>query len=280
MTIRLLDPPLHEFLPTKDDDIDALAAHLGKTSEDIRARAKELEEVNPMLGFRGVRLSLVYPEITIMQCKAIAAAAVDCKKAGKDPRPQVMVPLTVISSELDTLLPVMREAMDDVYAKEGVHVDYKLGSMIELPRACLTADEIAKRSDFISIGSNDLTQATFGFSRDDSGRFIPTYLEKGVLTADPFITVDVNGVGELVEIAVDKAREVKPQLSFGVCGEHGGEAKSVRFWHNIGLDYVSCSPFRVPIARIAAGQAAAEHEQALEEEAMRKALLEQLKRKY
>jgi pyruvate,orthophosphate dikinase len=280
MTVRLLDPPLHEFLPHKEDDILALADMLGKSPAEIRARAEELAEVNPMLGFRGVRLGIIYPEITRMQCRAIAAAAADCKKRGQNPMPEVMVPLTVHVKELDHMLPEMRDAMDEVFEKEGVQVPYKLGSMLELPRACLIADDIAKRVDFLSIGSNDLTQATFGFSRDDASRFIPTYMEKGILMHDPFVTVDEVGVGELVEIAVDKSQEVQPGIKFGVCGEHGGDPKSVRFWHSIGCGYVSCSPFRVPIARIAAGQAAAEQEQAAEEEAMRLALLEQMKRKY
>lgn len=258
VTIRLLDPPLHEFLPHDDHACELL----GNLAE-VRKRCEELQEVNPMMGFRGCRLSVVYPEITVMQAKAIMTAACDAAKKGITCKPEIMIPVVSTDAEIAYILPLIKEEAAKILSQYGLTVKdipYKIGTMMELPRACVCADDIARAGvEFMSFGTNDLTQSTFGFSRDDVGKFVPSYIEKGVLTQDPFVTIDRRGVGSLIQMALDKSRSVNPSLNIGICGEHGGDPKSVEFFHQLGLDYVSCSPFRVPIARIAAGQAAVRH---------------------
>nr|AIT69948.1 pyruvate orthophosphate dikinase [Ishige okamurae] len=259
VTIRLLDPPLHEFLPHSKEDMQALADTVGKPLSVIEDRVAQLQEVNPMLGFRGCRLSVVYPEITEMQAKAVAAGAAECKKAGLDPRPEIMVPVVSTARELKLIVPRIEEAVREELAETGQQVKIPVGTMIELPRACQTADEIVETDgvSFVSFGTNDLTQSVWGFSRDDAIKFIGRYSEQGLLDFDPFARIDEDGVGGLVSSALAKAREAAPETKVGICGEHGGEPQSVKFFHDQSFDYVSCSPFRVPIARIAAGQAAA-----------------------
>jgi pyruvate,orthophosphate dikinase len=255
VTIRLLDPPLHEFLPHSDSEIKELAKTMGVKPEKIKEKVEELHEFNPMLGHRGCRLGVIYPEISEMQATAIIRAACVVKKEGIDVHPEVMIPLVGIVKELELQREVVIKAAEEVFEEEGIKVDYLVGTMIELPRACLTADEIAKVAQFFSFGTNDLTQTTFGLSRDDAGSFLPDYVEMGILTVDPFVALDRTGVGELVEMAVKKGRSTRKDLKVGICGEHGGEPSSVEFCHGVGLDYVSCSPYRVPIARLAAAQA-------------------------
>jgi pyruvate,orthophosphate dikinase len=257
VTIRLLDPPLHEFLPHTDEEIAEVAQAMGTDPKKLKARADELHEFNPMLGFRGCRIAIAYPEIAEMQARAIFEAAVEAaKRTGKPVVPEIMVPLIASKAELD-LVKARIDAMAQAVAQEaGARIAYDVGTMIELPRAALLAGEIAQSAEFFSFGTNDLTQTTFGISRDDAATFLGIYAAKGVLAADPFVTLDREGVGELVRIAAERGRKVRRDLKLGICGEHGGDAASVAFCHEIGLDYVSCSPFRVPIARLAAAQAA------------------------
>jgi pyruvate,orthophosphate dikinase len=259
VTIRLLDPPLHEFLPHSDKEIKEVADAIGITPEKMKARVDELHEFNPMLGHRGVRLAVTYPEIAEMQARAIFEAAIEVlRKTGKAPIPEVMVPLIATKAELDMIADRIVAVADQVQAEAGEKLEYQVGTMIELPRAALTADKIAERAEFFSFGTNDLTQTTFGISRDDSSRFIGEYTARGILEVDPFVSLDQEGVGQLVEMAVEKGRTTRKGMKMGICGEHGGDPASVGFCHRAGLDYVSCSPFRVPIARLAAGQAAVE----------------------
>ena len=255
-TIRFLDPPLHEFLPHNDEDIHALANDLDITFEELKATVNELHEFNPMMGHRGCRLAVSYPEIAEMQTRAVIEAAIEVKNnKGYDIVPEIMIPLIGEIKELKYVKDVVVNTAKEVMEEKGVQLNYKVGTMIEIPRAALTADEIAKEADFFSFGTNDLTQMTFGFSRDDAAKFLADYYEKKIYEQDPFAKLDQTGVGELVKIATEKGRSVKSDLKIGICGEHGGDPSSVTFCHNIGLDYVSCSPFRVPIARLAAAQA-------------------------
>jgi len=256
VTIRLLDPPLHEFIPHTDADIDTLAASSGLDAAKLKRRAKELHETNPMLGHRGCRLGITYPEIYEMQTRAIFEAA--CRLAAEGGRvlPEVMIPLVGTVKELRLLKERIHQVAEAVFRETGRRVDYTVGTMIEVPRAALVADQIAREADFFSFGTNDLTQMTFGFSRDDVGTFLPAYLEQGILEKDPFESLDQEGVGQLIRLGVERGRQANPKLKVGICGEHGGDPSSVVFCHRVGLDYVSCSPFRVPIARLAAARAA------------------------
>ncbi|MCE5205518.1 MAG: pyruvate, phosphate dikinase [Porphyromonadaceae bacterium] len=258
VTIRLLDPPLHEFVPHDEKGQMEMAKVMGISYKDIHDRVEGLMESNPMLGLRGCRLGNLYPEITEMQTRAIMEAALGLKKEGIKVIPEIMVPLTGIVYEFMAQKEIIEKTIQQVFAEKSDSVVYKIGTMIEIPRAALTAHKIAKEADFFSFGTNDLTQMTFGYSRDDVAKFLPMYLDKGILKQDPFAVLDQNGVGQLVRMAVQKGREVKPTLKCGICGEHGGEPSSVKFCHTVGLNYVSCSPFRVPIARLAAAQAAIE----------------------
>jgi pyruvate,orthophosphate dikinase len=256
VTIRTLDPPLHEFLPHQPDQQKELSAKIGVAAETIARRVQELHEANPMLGHRGCRLGIVYPEITEMQCRAIFEAACNVQKAGTKVEPEIMIPLVGFLPELKAQAKIVHDTAKHVFAEKGVTVKYLLGTMIELPRACVTADQIAKEAQFFSFGTNDLTQTTLGMSRDDYGGFIRHYLENDLVPRDPFQSIDVDGVGALMKIGVDKGRAERKDLKVGICGEHGGDPDTVKFCHKIGLNYVSCSPFRVPIARLAAAQAA------------------------
>jgi pyruvate,orthophosphate dikinase len=257
VTIRLLDPPLHEFLPHSEREIAEVAKAMRADPKKLADRARELHEFNPMLGFRGCRLAIAFPEIAEMQARAIFEAAVEAgKRTGKPVVPEVMVPLIATRAEFDLVKSAIDEAARAVKAETGSEIDYQVGTMIELPRAALKAGEIAASAEFFSFGTNDLTQTTFGISRDDAASFLGAYTSKGILPVDPFITLDRDGVGELVRIAVERGRKARPGIKLGICGEHGGDPASVAFCHEIGLDYVSCSPFRVPIARLAAAQAA------------------------
>lgn len=258
VNIRLLDPPLHEFVPKDLAGQEAMAKEMGKSLDFIKHRVESLKEINPMLGLRGCRLGITYPEITTMQTKAILGAAIRLKREGLNPRPEIMVPLVGTYKELEQQQNVIKAAAAELFKEEGVEVEFKLGTMIEIPRAALTADEIAKYADYFSFGTNDLTQMTYGYSRDDVSRFLPTYLDNKILEVDPFQVLDQTGVGQLVEIGVKRGHLTNPNLKCGICGEHGGEPSSVKFCHRIGLDYVSCSPYRVPIARLAAAQARVE----------------------
>jgi len=258
VNVRLLDPPLHEFVPHDLAGQEIMAKEMGVSVEYIKQRVDTLCEHNPMLGHRGCRLGNTYPEITAMQTRAILGAAIELKREGCDPHPEIMVPLTGILYEFEAQEKVIRNEAAALFAEEGVEIPFKVGTMIEIPRAALTADRIASRAEYFSFGTNDLTQMTFGYSRDDIASFLPVYLEKKILKVDPFQVLDQNGVGQLVQMAVNKGRAVRPNLKCGICGEHGGEPSSVKFCHKVGLDYVSCSPFRVPIARLAAAQAAIE----------------------
>jgi pyruvate,orthophosphate dikinase len=256
VTIRTIDPPLHEFLPHKADEQKDVARQLGISPAAVAQKVNELHEMNPMLGHRGCRLGIVYPEITRMQARAILEAACNVKKEGVEVKPEIMIPLVGHVNELKDQEKLVREVAKDVFAKAGIKVDYLVGTMIELPRAALTADEIATVAEFFSYGTNDLTQTTFGLSRDDAGKFLPDYVRREILPADPFERIDQAGVGKLVRMGVELGRTTRPKLKIGICGEHGGEPTSVEFCHRTNLDYVSCSPFRIPIARLAAGQAA------------------------
>jgi pyruvate,orthophosphate dikinase len=257
VTIRLLDPPLHEFLPHADAELAEVAAALGADVEAMRRRAMELAEANPMLGHRGCRLGITYPEIYEMQARAIFEGAIAvAKESGTAPIPEIMIPLTATRKELEMTRAQVDAVAQKVFAETGTTIEYTVGTMIELPRACLLADQIADLADFFSFGTNDLTQTVFGLSRDDAGKFLPAYVELGILPKDPFVSIDVEGVGAMVRIAAEKGRAAKPHLKLGICGEHGGDPASIAFCEEVGLDYVSCSPYRVPIARLAAAQAA------------------------
>jgi pyruvate, orthophosphate dikinase len=256
VTIRLLDPPLHEFLPHSDEDIKELAKTMGIKFETLKERVESLHEFNPMLGHRGCRLAVTYPELAEMQARAIIEAAVHVKKnKGIDVHPEIMIPLVGDVRELTYIEKIVRETADKIIAESGIKLEYMYGTMIEVPRGAVTADEIAKSAEFFSFGTNDLTQMTYGFSRDDAGKFIKEYLNKGIFEQDPFQTLDQNGVGKLIKMAVELGRSVRPGIKLGICGEHGGDPASIEFCHKAGLNYVSCSPFRVPIARLAAAQA-------------------------
>jgi pyruvate,orthophosphate dikinase len=257
VTIRLLDPPLHEFLPHADQEMQEVADSLGTDIEAIRQRAAELAEANPMLGHRGCRLGIAFPEIYEMQARAIFEGAIAvAKDTGNAPHPEIMIPLVGTKKELEITRAQVEKIAAEVFAETGTTIEYSVGTMIELPRAALVADKIAEVADFFSFGTNDLTQTVFGLSRDDAGKFLPHYVEQGILTKDPFVSIDVEGVGEMVRIAAEKGRATKPNLKMGICGEHGGDPASIAFCEQVGLDYVSCSPFRVPVARLAAAQAA------------------------
>ena len=258
VNVRLLDPPLHEFVPHDAKGQEEMAKEMGVTVEYIRRRIESLSEHNPMLGHRGCRLGNTYPEITQMQTRAILGAAIELKREGYDPHPEIMVPLIGILYEFEAQERIIREEAARLFEEEKMEIPFKIGTMIEIPRAALTADKIASRAEYFSFGTNDLTQMTFGYSRDDIASFLPVYLEKKILKVDPFQVLDQRGVGQLIEIAVKRGRAVRPELKCGICGEHGGEPSSVKFCHRVGLNYVSCSPFRVPIARLAAAQAAVE----------------------
>jgi pyruvate,orthophosphate dikinase len=264
VTIRLLDPPLHEFLPQHDNvkGTEEVAKQIGVTPAEVRARVDELHEFNPMMGFRGCRLPIVFPEIGDMQVRAIIEAAIEVKKKGKSVLPEIMIPLVGTVEELVLLKKRAVATAEECMKKAGVTVEYQVGTMIELPRACLVADQIAAEAEFFSFGTNDLTQMTFGFSRDDIKGFMPTYLKEKIIPVDPFQSIDVGGVGQLIKLGIEKGRDSRKtkagqHLKVGICGEHGGDPDSVHFCHAVGMDYVSCSPFRVPIARLAAAQAAA-----------------------
>lgn len=257
VTIRLLDPPLHEFLPHREEELAEVAQSLGADLAAMKRRALDLSEANPMLGHRGCRLGVTYPEIYEMQARAIFEAAVaTAKETGKAPVPEIMIPLVATRKELEITRAQVDKVAKEVFAEAGQSIEYLVGTMIELPRAALIADRIAEVADFFSFGTNDLTQTTFGLSRDDAGKFLPHYVEKGILPKDPFVSIDPDGVGALVEIATEKGRGVKADLKLGICGEHGGDPASINFCESVGLDYVSCSPYRVPVARLAAAQAA------------------------
>jgi pyruvate, orthophosphate dikinase len=255
VNIRLLDPPLHEFLPHSEEDIETLAERIGKPADKIREISQDLEEVNPMLGFRGCRLSVVYPEITAMQVRAIISAAVDATEQGYKPFPEIMIPLVVNVREVRLVSNIIEKAIRSALEGKSVSIPYKIGTMVETPRAALGADRLADAVEFMSFGTNDLTQMTYGFSRDDVGKFLPAYLANKLVENDPFVSLDQRAVGRLMEMAVKESRARKPGIKYGICGEHGGDPRSIRFCHELGLDYVSCSPYRVPIARIAAAQA-------------------------
>jgi pyruvate,orthophosphate dikinase len=255
VTIRLIDPPLHEFLPQEDKAKEKAARDLGITIEELENIVAELHEFNPMLGHRGVRLTVTYPEIAVMQTRAIIGAALDLKKEGVDVRPEIMVPLVGMKEELKMMRDIIKREADAMIKEAGVDLHYLVGTMIEVPRGALTADEVAEYAEFFSFGTNDLTQMTYGFSRDDAEKFIKDYLEKGILAFDPFKKLDREGVGQLVRMATQKGRNIRPNLKIGICGEHGGEPSSIEFCHIVGLNYVSCSPYRVPVARLAAAHA-------------------------
>jgi pyruvate,orthophosphate dikinase len=256
VTIRLLDPPLHEFLPSRTEQFRSLARELGEPLKAIRARAEQLHELNPMLGHRGCRLGITFPEIYEMQARAIFEAAAQCKRKKIKVRPEVMIPLVGTVGEYRELDQRIRRVASEVEQRSKQKVAYTVGTMIEVPRACLVADQIAEEAEFFSFGTNDLTQMTYGYSRDDAAKFLPDYLERRILPADPFQTLDCEGVGSLVSEAIRRGRAARAGLKIGVCGEHGGDPASVSFFHSVGSDYVSCSPYRVPVARLAAAHAA------------------------
>jgi pyruvate,orthophosphate dikinase len=256
VTVRLLDPPLHEFVPHEEANQKEMAKELGISPEDVKAKVESLHEFNPMLGHRGCRLGITYPEITEMQARAILEAALNLKKKGIETFPEIMIPLIGNVNEYKNQEKIVREVAEKVFAERNDKIDYMVGTMIEVPRAALTADEVANAAEFFSFGTNDLTQMTMGFSRDDAGKFLPEYIDRGILKADPFQVLDQTGVGQLVDMGIKKGRSVRKDLKVGICGEHGGEPSSVEFCHTVGMNYVSCSPFRVPIARLAAAQAA------------------------
>ncbi len=256
VTVRLLDPPLHEFLPTEEEDIMEIAKEMGMTFDELKSTITSLHEMNPMLGHRGCRLSITYPEIAEMQARAIFEAAADLTKEGYDVQPEVMVPLVGSLMEIKILREKIISVADEVMNEKNLKFAYKIGTMIEVPRACLIADKIAREAEFFSFGTNDLTQMTYGFSRDDSGKFLPDYIEQGILAKDPFATLDIGGVGQLMKMGLEKGRRSREDLKVGICGEHGGDPKSIEFCHKVGMDYVSASPYRIPVARLAAAQAA------------------------
>ena len=256
MTVRYLDPPLHEFVPTDPEDIAALAKDMNLTVEEVKATCDSLHEFNPMMGHRGCRLAVTYPEIAEMQTRAVIEAAIAVNKEGQNVVPEIMIPLVGDIKELKYVKDVVCKTADAIIEEAGVELPYKVGTMIEIPRAALTADEIAKEAEFFSFGTNDLTQMTYGFSRDDAAKFLNEYYTKNIFESDPFAHIDENGVGQLMQIAINKAKPVRPDIKLGICGEHGGDPRTVEFCHRIGLTYVSCSPYRVPLARLAAAQAA------------------------
>jgi len=256
VTVRTLDPPLHEFLPHEEASQKEMANEMGISVEEVKVKVEALSEFNPMLGHRGCRLGITYPEITEMQARAIMEAACQLTKEGVKVYPEIMIPLVGTKAELADQKKVVVETAEKVQDEMGVKVNYMVGTMIEIPRAALTANEIAEEADFFSFGTNDLTQMTFGYSRDDAGKFLKEYEDRGILPDDPFQTLDQSGVGQLVEMGVKKGRQTKPDLKIGICGEHGGDPRSVGFCHRVGMNYVSCSPYRVPIARLAAAQEA------------------------
>ena len=256
MIIRYLDPPLHEFLPHTDEEIKELAQELKISFESLKTRILSLKEFNPMMGHRGCRLAITYPEIAIMQTKAVIEAAINTKKKGIEVQAEIMIPLIGDVKELQYIKKIVTDTAESIIEKEKTLINYKVGTMIEIPRAAILADQIAEEAEFFSFGTNDLTQMTYGFSRDDAGKFLNDYYQKQIFENDPFAKIDQKGVGELIKIATEKGRKVRPNISLGICGEHGGDPSSIEFCHNIGLNYVSCSPFRVPIARLAAAQAA------------------------
>ena len=256
VTVRLLDPPLHEFVPHEVENQKEMAKEMGISAEEVRQKVEDLAEFNPMLGHRGCRLGNTYPEITEMQARAIIEAALNLKKKGIEVIPEIMVPLIGTAKEFELQEQIIRETAEAVFVEKGMKVDYLVGTMIEIPRAALIADLVAKNAEFFSFGTNDLTQMTFGYSRDDAGKFLPVYLQKGLLKNDPFQILDREGVGQLIEMGTKRGRSIRPNLKVGICGEHGGEPSSIEFCHIVGMNYVSCSPFRVPIARLAAAQAA------------------------
>jgi pyruvate,orthophosphate dikinase len=256
VTIRTLDPPLHEFLPHTDKEIESLATIMNAPADEIKTKVAALHETNPMLGHRGCRLGIVYPEITAMQTRAILEAACEVSREGVTVQPEIMIPLVGHVNELKAQEAVVRGVADEVFRQQGMKIDYMLGTMIELPRAAITADQIAGVAEFFSFGTNDLTQTTFGLSRDDAGKFLPIYVKEDILPRDPFQAIDREGVGQLMKWGVERGRSTRKNLKVGICGEHGGEPSSVEFCHGIAMDYVSCSPFRLPVARLAAAQAA------------------------
>ena len=256
VTVRLLDPPLHEFLPKADKDIDEVARSLNLSAKEVKDRISELHEENPMLGHRGCRLGISFPEIYEMQCRAIFEAIVEIKKSKVKPATvEIMIPLVSTDSELKILRELVNKIAKEIERKNKIKLEYMVGTMIELPRAALQAKSISKHADFFSFGTNDLTQTTLGISRDDSGKFLNDYIENKIFEVDPFVSIDQNGVGELVEIASSRGRRTNKNIKLGICGEHGGDPKSIDFCSRTGLNYVSCSPFRVPVARLAAAQA-------------------------
>ncbi len=258
VTIRTLDPPLHEFVPHDRAGQQEVAAQMGVSAEAVAAKVADLHENNPMLGHRGCRLGIAFPEITAMQARAILEAACQVKKEGAAAHPEPMIPLVGSRKEIADQERIVRDTAEAVFTEQGITVDYLVGTMIEIPRAALTANEIAEVAEFFSFGTNDLTQMTFGISRDDAGKFLPLYLRQEIWPADPFETLDQDGVGQLVEIGIERGRATRPKLKVGICGEHGGDPATVKFCHRAGMDYVSCSPFRLPVARLAAAQAAIE----------------------
>lgn len=255
VTIRFLDPPLHEFVPHTEEEIKDLAKDLGVTFEELKTKIESLHEFNPMMGHRGCRLSITFPEIAVMQTRAVIEAAINVEKSGIKVKPEIMIPLVGDPKELKYVKNIVVETIEKVFEEQDYKVEYMIGTMIEIPRAALLADEIAEDAEFFSFGTNDLTQMTYGFSRDDAGKFLNDYYEKQIFESDPFARVDTKGVGQLIEIAVEKGKKTRPNIELGICGEHGGDPSSIEFCHNVGLTYVSCSPFRVPIARLAAAQA-------------------------
>ncbi|OPZ01907.1 MAG: Pyruvate, phosphate dikinase [Bacteroidetes bacterium ADurb.BinA395] len=256
VTVRLLDPPLHEFVPHDEKGQKEMAEAMGLPLQKIQQRVEELREQNPMLGHRGCRLGNTYPEITEMQTRAILGAALKLKSKGIKIIPEIMVPLVGIKKEFLEQERIIRETAEKLFAEKGDRIEYKVGTMIEVPRATLIADQIAENAEFFSFGTNDLTQMTFGFSRDDIASFVPDYIEKKIIEKDPFQVLDQEGVGQLIKLGVEKGRSTRSDLKVGICGEHGGEPSSIEFCYRVGMNYVSCSPFRVPIARLAAAQAA------------------------
>ncbi|MDX1949177.1 MAG: pyruvate, phosphate dikinase [Rickettsiales bacterium] len=267
VTIRLLDPPLHEFIPHTDEEIAEVSKASGVSAEKIKTRTKELHESNPMLGHRGCRLGITYPELYEMQARAIFEAAIDAAKSGKKVLPEIMIPLVLNPKELSTLKKLVNQTAEKVFSEKGSKIEYLVGTMIELPRAALVADKIAENAEFFSFGTNDLTQTTLGISRDDAGSFIPQYIEKGIFEKDPFAVLDTEGVGQLIELAAERGKKTRKDIKLGICGEHGGNPPSIEFCHNAGLNYVSCSPFRVPIARLSAAQATIKAKQKLKKAA-------------
>ena len=262
VTIRLLDPPLHEFLPQNDEDILALAHEMRISFSELKATIDSLHEANPMFGHRGCRLAVSYPEIAEMQTRAIIEAAINVSKSGQSVVPEIMIPLVGDINELKYVKKTVCKTADSVISAANAKLTYHVGTMIEVPRAALTADEIATEAEFFSFGTNDLTQMTYGFSRDDAGKFLRDYYEKKIFESDPFARLDTDGVGKLVNMAATLGRSVRKDIKLGICGEHGGDPSSIEFCHKIGLNYVSCSPYRVPIARLAAAQAAVKYKDA------------------